>query len=393
MTERDGHFGLRFLMHVLFMVSGTATVLIGPMLPILADKFSLTDLQLSFLFPAQFSGSIIGTWLSGKFGARGRYVTASYIGAFLLAAGLLAFNTQQFVFTLGAFGCLGVGIGLTLASTNMTIIELSRDRTASALSVLNFCWGVGAIICKPFVDLTYNAGGIILSTAVLAAVMAVIGGLLLLQPGRSVHHATQSGTEASTGRAIWLTPLAWGIALFNFVHVGFESSMGGWLATYTERVETSSGIGLWLSPTLLYFLFFVTGRGVAPLLFRFFSENRMLLIGLFTVLAGIITCVAATSALVLSVGASIAGFGTSWIFPTNVSRFSNTFGPSATKHATPLFIFGTLGAAVSTWLVGFVSDRTGSLRGGMLVLVVSIAFLIGLQVVLSSKSKPPEIQR
>jgi len=29
--------------------------------------------------------------------------------------------------------------------------------------------------------------------------------------------------------AIWSTSLAWVLALFNFIHVGFESGIGGWL--------------------------------------------------------------------------------------------------------------------------------------------------------------------
>jgi cyanate permease len=51
----------------------------------------------------------------------------------------------------------------------------------------------------------------------------------------------------------------------------------------------------------------------------------------------------------------------------------------------PLFICGTLGAASSTWLIGFISDRTGSLHSGMYVLVVSILLLIVLQFVLASR--------
>jgi hypothetical protein len=62
-------------------------------------------------------------------------------------------NVDSFAVTLAAFAVNGVGIGLTLPAINMTILELSPVKTASALSILNFFWGVGAIICKPFVDL------------------------------------------------------------------------------------------------------------------------------------------------------------------------------------------------------------------------------------------------
>ena len=90
----------------------------------------------------------------------------------------------------------------------------------------------------------------------------------------------------------------------------------------------------------------------------------------------------------LSLGASIAGFGTSWIFPTNVSRFSKTFGHAATRRATPLFMCGTVGAAFVTWVIGFLSNQTGNLRSGMFVLGVSIILLIILQIGLSLRKVP-----
>lgn len=147
----------------------------------------------------------------------------------------------------------------------------------------------------------------------------------------------------------------------------------------------------WVSPTLLYFSFFVIGRGVAPLLFKFLSESKMLIVGLMIVLAGMMVVMVAPTVLVLSVGAVIAGFGTSWIFPTNVARFSHTFGPTATRRAMPLFICGTLGGAASTWLIGYVSNRAGSLHSGMYVLLVSVLFLIVLQLALSLRRPAKEV--
>jgi fucose permease len=163
--------------------------------------------------------------------------------------------------------------------------------------------------------------------------------------------------------------------------------MGGWLTTYATRFPEGSSIGF-VSPTFLYFLFFVIGRGIAPLLFKWFDETRMLFLGLAIVLVGMIVVLSASSIAVLGLGAVASGFGTSWIFPTNVSRFAKTFGPAATRSSTPLFICGTIGAAISTWLIGYISDRTGSLNSGMYVLLVSVVLLIVVQIALSLGQKP-----
>ncbi|MBK7933151.1 MAG: MFS transporter [Pyrinomonadaceae bacterium] len=376
---------IKLILSGLFLVSGSVTVLIGQLLPIFAKQYALNDLQLSFYFPAQFAGSLLGTWLTSRFARSNRFIAASFIGAILMAIGVLVMNIDSFPVSLAAFLINGIGIGLTLPAINMTVLELSPENAASSLSFLNFFWGVGAIVCKPFVDLSSRGSDIVVTTTVLAAPLLIAAAMLYFQPTRMVaaDGSTNSADDISN-TPIWTLPLAWAIALFNFIHVGFESGMGGWLTIYTERLDETQAVH-WLSPTLLYFLFFVFGRGVAPALFRFLNENKMLFLGLFTILAGMLIAVTASSVIVLGIGAAVSGFGTSWIFPTNVSRFSHTFGASASRRATPLFIFGTLGAASSTWLIGFVSNQTGNLRSGMYVLVVSVVLLIVLQVWLGSR--------
>jgi len=294
-----------------------------------------------------------------------------------MVSGALLIDIYSFAFGLFGFYVIGMGVGLTLPSINMMIIEVNPERPGPALNILNFCWGLGAILCKPFVDLFSTQDNIGLTAVILAVPLLAFSLLLRLVAGPPKNSApTDKANEEYD--PIWRQPLAWAIALFNFIHVGFESGMGGWLTTYTGRLEGEPLLN-WLSPTLLYFLFFVIGRGVAPILFRFLNENKMLFLGLSIVLAGMVLTLTARNVIHLSLGSSIAGFGTSWIFPTNVSRFSKTFGPTATRRATPLFMCGTLGAATATWLIGFLSNQTGDLRYGMLVLGVSVVLLLVIQ--------------
>jgi fucose permease len=373
---------VKVTLHAIFFLSGITTVLIGQVLPIFARHFSLNDLQVSYFFPAQFAGSLAGTYLTSVFGRKGMFLTATMLGGILMASGVLLMNVDLFSVCLVGFLINGLGVGMTLPSINMLILELNTDRPGSALSILNFCWGLGAIFSKPFVDLFSTADSICLTTFALA-VPLLTGSLLLFVAAGKTEGTPSEPSNADGGETIpiWTMPVAWMIALFNFVHVGFESGIGGWLTTYTGRLDGQPMLH-WISPTLLYFSFFVIGRGVAPVLFRFLNENKMLMLGLLTVLGGMIIILSAGNVLALSFGATIAGFGTSWIFPTNVARFSRFFGPTATRRATPLFICGTLGAASSTWLIGFISDKTGSLRSGMVVLIVAVVLLIGLQIVL-----------
>ena len=379
---------LKILLHAGFFVSGIATVIIGQVLPILAQKFSLNDEQSGNFFPVQFAGSLIGTFLTNWLGKRNKFLTASLLGCFLMATGILMLNVNSLEICLFGFFINGLGIGLTLPSINMLILELNPLRAAAALSVVNFFWGVGAIISQPFVDFFAQGTNIFAPTLMLAIALFVISILLFLMP-RGIEQQPVSSDEntADFSIPIWTHPIAWAIAAFNFIHVGFESAMGGWLKTYTQRIEESTAIIL-LSPIFLYFVFFVVGRGVAPIFFRFMNENKMLILSLLTILLGMLILLSAKNVWLLSVGASIAGFGTSSVFPTNMSRFTKTFGASASRRATPFFICGTLGAAFTTWFIGFISNRyDNDLRSGMLILLGSILILIILQIGLSFQKR------
>lgn len=371
---------LKILLHIGFFASGIATVLIGQVLPFLASKFSLSDGAAGNFFPAQFAGSLIGTFLTSWFGKRHKFLLASFIGCMLMGAGVAMLNLNSVELCLLGFFVNGLGIGLTLPSINMLVLELNPNRAGAALSFLNFFWGAGAIISQPFVDYLQRGSSILLPTAILSASLLLLGLVLAMLPNTLEQKPeTDESNAVEPLPPIWTNPVAWAIAGFNFIHIGFESGMGGWLKTYSERIEDYSATNPF-PPIMLFFLLFVVGRGVAPVFFRYFSENKMLIASLFTILAGMIVLLVAKDTITLSIGASITGFGTSAIFPTNMSRFTKTFGATASRRAMPFFICGTLGAAFTTWLIGFMSNRFNDLRSGMFILLGSVVVLIVIQI-------------
>ena len=373
---------LKFILYAGFFLSGIATVLIGQILPILAERLKLNDAQAGFFFTSQFSGSLIGTLLTNRFAKKNKFLSATVIGCFLMATGVLFLNSDSRMICLIGFFVNGLGIGLTLPSINLLTLKLNPARATSALNVLNFFWGVGAIASQPFVDFLLRGTNLVLPTTILSGALALLAITLVLMPPKIGKETID--IEEKVGDAdvpIWNHPIAWTIAGFNFIHVGFESGISGWLKTYAQRLENPEAVNL-LPPIFLYFLFFVAGRGIAPLFLRLLSDNLMLIINLAIVLFGMSVLLFVDNWLFVSFGAAIAGFGTATIFPTNLSRFTKTFGATALRSATPLFICGTLGAAFTTWLIGFASNYFNNLRSGMFVLAVSVVTLIGLQIFL-----------
>ena len=149
---------------------------------------------------------------------------------------------------------------------------------------------------------------------------------------------------------IWNTPVAWLIAAFGFLNIGVESGLGGWLTTYSNRLQAEGR--MWFNATILFFAFLVIGRGLASVISRWVTENQLLIGCTITLVFGVGLILMTNNPVTPLAGAAVAGLGTSAIFPTNVVRFTNLFGPSATRQATPLFVTGTVGAAVLSSLVG-----------------------------------------
>jgi len=374
---------LKFLLYCGFFIIGILTVLIGQILPILAARLSLDDRQATYFFIAQFFGSLGGVLISGLIVRRIGFVGVILIGFCLLASGILILNSSVWIFCLSAFFINGAGIGLTIPAINMLTVELNPQKSSRALNILNFFWGAGAIVCKPFVDFFSTPTSIFAPSVILSVSIAAVGSAIVFAPRSGEQKLFSDSDKVNTefSVSIWTTQTAWLIAIFSFVHVGFESGVYGWITTYEQRLlgqEVSAG----LSAAFAFFFFLVIGRALAGVYLRFLKEDTLLLLSLSVSTIGVVLVLLARDFQLLLLGASIIGFGASTVFATNTSRFTQIFGAGATRRATPLFVAGSLGGAFTTWLIGYVSSNYNDLRYGMFVLLASCLILIALQIFL-----------
>ncbi len=374
---------LNFLLHFAFFLSGIATILIGQVLPVLSAKLSLNDNHGGQLFIAQFVGSLTGNFIYNFTVKRFGFLFSILLGMLALAFGCLIINADDWTICLIGFVILGVGIGATLTSINMFVAETNPLRVAAALNVLNFFWGVGAILSQPFAASLSSPTSIFLPTVILAGLFLLTTLIIFFSSREIGQKQTRGEIIEIAATPIWTNPTAWLITFFNFVHIGIETGIGGWLTTYSARFSEGDNL---ISATPVFFLFFVIGRGFAFLFLKFLSINNFLLFSLLTLSTGIVLMLSAQNYPFLLFGASVAGFGTSGIFPTNLARFTQVFGESATRKAAPFFICGGFGGAFTTWFIGYVSYYANNLRSGIFVLLISSLILIFLQIFLARKN-------
>src|SRR6202046_2171700 len=103
------------VLHVGYVVAGIVTTLMGPILPILIGRWTLSDQRAGLFFTAQFCGSMAGVasirWLIAR-GYRQTFVC----GFSLVAAGVAGLNLSSYAACLGATFVFGCGLGQALST-------------------------------------------------------------------------------------------------------------------------------------------------------------------------------------------------------------------------------------------------------------------------------------
>jgi|SRR5580658_6370119 MFS transporter, FHS family, glucose/mannose:H+ symporter len=353
------------VLHAGFVVTGVATTLIGPMLPIFIARWSLTDQRAGLFFTAQFCGSMAGVasirWLI----ARG-YRQAFVCGFILIAAGVAALNLGSNGACLGATFIFGCGLGQALSTGNLWVAEIARARRVAALSILNLLWGIGAIACAPLMMLAERHAATSLLLYALGASSALIAVILAgmnLEPAGTEADEEQSKLVLREGISRRSTL---SLAALFFLYVGSENSVAGWVASLTKRMNSDSG-DLWALAPMFFWGGLIAGRALVPMLPLRRFERKLLASGLILAAAGICLLLQARTFASVAVSVTAAGLGLAAIYPILVAWLVKAFGERSRRIGAIMFALAGLGGAVMPWLVGLASTGTGSLRAGLLV--------------------------
>ncbi len=375
---------LKISLHFSFFIVGMVTVLFGQIMPILATSLKLNDEQAGFFATSQFVGSIIGT-ISAAFLIRWiGFVKTMGVGFLLFAVGLSGLNLGDFWLSWSSVLLYGIGVGLLIPSTLMLTAALNPVKTASALNLMSCVWAFGAIVCQPFVSY-FGVGKILVPTLIIVA-LSLIFTLLYLGVFQNLTATSENAETVQKPVPIWSNPKSWLIVAFGLFDVGIESGVTVWLTTLTMRSNLPVEIA-GFSAIPIFFIFFVIGRGMAAILARFLSNNQIIWMSLTITLLGTILLIFSGGWQTIFFSAAILGLGLAAVFPTNMARFTETFGPAANEQTVPLFVMGSVGSITITWLIGYFSEAYQSLNAGLAVLIVAAVILLILQTLFQISGK------
>jgi MFS transporter, FHS family, glucose/mannose:H+ symporter len=370
----SGRNGLLAVLFVGFILSGIATTIVGPMLPVFIRKWSLDDGQAGLFSSVQFIASLIGTLISGVWMAWRGYRPSLVAGYAFMGYGLATLNANTHANALVATSAFGLGYGLITPGTNLYVAEAGGARSASLLSLLNFTWGVGAMACSPLIALALRNNrlpGLLIGYAVFGG--ALVLALFFARFGTEKHErviATAGAAPLNAGRGMTIA-----LATLFFIYVCMETSIGVWCAEYSRRIAHGITNLTTLAP-MFFYAGLTAGRGLAPLALLSLSEAPLVLAALSLTATGITVLIFSATLQVAIAGVFLAGLGCASIYPVYIAWLSKWYGARAKRIGGFLFALASLGGSAGPWLVGIASKYSGSLRVGFLVPLLSALLMV-----------------
>jgi fucose permease len=351
------------------ILNAIATTMLGPLMPAFEERWTLEDAQGGLLFVAQFLACVLSAAATTALARRLGYWRVVAIGLAVTALGVAGCASHSWTVVLVSVAVYGAGIGVITPASNVGVAAAVEGDSARSVMWLNLVWSVGAMIAPALVS---SLGSAFLP-ALSAACLLVACLVTLAGPGeRPLDHPA----EARTGRVPHLL-----FAAMLFLYVGAEQAIAGWVSSYAARSASSQR--LWAVLPSVFWGAILAGRMVAPNLPRRVRASELTPIGLGIGFCGALLLVAGRGPLSLLAGSSIAGLGFAPIFPLVVAAYADRAGGSASGL---VFSAAGLGGATIPWLVGLVSTATGSLRMGLVTVIVLVVSMLWLTRIVMPRS-------
>jgi fucose permease len=362
---------LLWVLYLEFALTGAATTLLGPLIPLWIKRCSLSDANAGLLVAAQFAGGFIGSLFANH-----NLRTSIFLGMPLIALGLGAFAFASCPLSYLCTACYGVGLGLTMAAINLIVASGQSGRRAYSLTLLNFLWGAGALVSPVLVEWARRHQIVSWSVLGLGLVSFILWLIIIFGGFSPPAQETHAGSN-------WYSPALLLFGILFFLYVGVETSMGDWTALYATRMQHVND-SIAASSVGCFWLALLAGRLMNAALLRRVPEPVIYWLSLALALGGISIYLFSHSSLQVLFGAAVTALGLAPIFPLMLSFASDSL--LAHRHSGWVFASASLGGALVPWLTGQASASFGSLRVAFLVPASAAALIVALSLVRLKRS-------
>lgn len=350
-------------LYTVFALTGLLTALPGPLLPILLQRWRLTDAQGGAIVAAQFMAGLAGALVAN----RDRRLSL-LVGVAAMAAGTFGLAFLPWPYLIAAIFGYGLGLGLAIPAINLTIAERNASSRAASLSLLNCVWGLGAVSATAVIFIAQKFS----SVRTVLTLVSVLLGLLFLA---ALHLRQALGLESADSQQLMSMPRrpSGSLGLFGFLfflYVGVETSIASWINVHLHRI--TPGMALSFAPGAYFWTGLLLGRLAAPRVLQQISDNVLYFSSLVVALVGLLPILLAQSAFVIDLGSILCGLALAPVFPLLISFAAPAM--LARRNSGWVFACASLGGAILPWSVGVVSSGY-DLRIALMIPAVAIALL------------------
>jgi len=360
-----------FVASTVIFIYGMLASMLGTIVPSLATRMSLTNTQIGYLALAQGLGlaatSVCAGALMDRWGTKPGIITGlcASIGGLVLLA-----NASSLNLAILSMLILGAGGSLVIVGSNAVANEVSDERKATALNILNVFVGLGGL-ATPFVagnllggdatKIAYCGIGI----SVFALLLAVVTKLRPATPVEGVRDSSVFGDYA-----LYL------LSLITFLYTACEFAIWNWLPKYLIAVGMPTTTALNIL-SLGFACGMLIGRLVAARVLVKASPvpttiAAAVLMGVSSFAMLHATATAVVSGIVFAAGLSMAP-----IFPTVIAIVGLRFKRKAATAIGFAITCGFSGLVVSSPVIAWLSgaDPHGIQRGLMIIPVCSLIII------------------
>ncbi|KAJ3839168.1 major facilitator superfamily domain-containing protein [Lentinula raphanica] len=234
-----------------FVLEGWNDGSVGPLLPVIQAYYSVGFAVVSLLFVVNCCGFVVGAavniWLNERLGFGKVMVLGSL---FQLATYAIQSPAPPFPALVFSFFLAGLGMSLQNAQANGFVGSLKKNKHAK-LMMLHASYGLGAF-CSPllathFATTRHWSYHYIISTGIAVSNTAVLCAVfrfrrqedLLRQIGQEPNEEAQTNAPTLPSnnlyRQIFNIRAVHYLAVFAFIYVGVEVTIGGWIVTFIIR--------------------------------------------------------------------------------------------------------------------------------------------------------------